>query len=167
MAHPLVEQLRFTRGEFRRCLDGVGAEEALVRHGRMNCVSWIVGHLAWHENQTFVYLAQGIAIQPELRRICAYGCPPSTPDLASMWAAWHEVTASADHYLDTLTSADLESHLQRRGKPLPESQGTMLHRAIYHYWFHLGEAHAIRQMLGHEDLPQFVGDQSAARFRPG
>ncbi len=28
----------------------------------------------------------------------------------------------------------------------------------YHYWYHLGEAHAIRQMLGHTGLPQFVGD---------
>jgi hypothetical protein len=36
----------------------------------------------------------------------------------------------------------------------------------YHYWFHLGEAHAIRQMLGHPDLPQFVGDMSRAVYRP-
>jgi hypothetical protein len=36
----------------------------------------------------------------------------------------------------------------------------------YHYWFHTGEAHAIRQMLGHRDLPQFVGDMAAAVYRP-
>ncbi len=35
----------------------------------------------------------------------------------------------------------------------------------YHYWFHLGEAHAVRQMLGHKDLPQFVGDMSQAHYR--
>jgi hypothetical protein len=35
----------------------------------------------------------------------------------------------------------------------------------YHYWFHLGEAHAIRQMQGHPDLPQFVGDMSEAVYR--
>jgi hypothetical protein len=29
-----------------------------------------------------------------------------------------------------------------------------------------GEAHAIRQMLGHTDLPQFVGDMSEALYRP-
>ena len=34
----------------------------------------------------------------------------------------------------------------------------------YHYWFHIGEAHAVRQMLGHVDLPDFVGDMSAVRF---
>ena len=39
------------------------------------------------------------------------------------------------------------------------------HRRIL-YWFHLGEAHAIRQMLGHRDLPQFVGDMSGVGYRP-
>jgi hypothetical protein len=36
----------------------------------------------------------------------------------------------------------------------------------YHYWFHLGEAFAIRQLLGHRDLPEFVGDMSEAVYRP-
>ena len=36
----------------------------------------------------------------------------------------------------------------------------------YHYWFHLGESHAIRQMLGHEDLPQFVGNMFGALYGP-
>jgi hypothetical protein len=36
----------------------------------------------------------------------------------------------------------------------------------YHYWFHTGEAHAIRQLLGHPDLPQFVGDMSQAVYCP-
>jgi hypothetical protein len=49
---------------------------------------------------------------------------------------------------------------------VPESIGTLLYRNLYHYWFHTGEAHAIRQMLGHRDLPQFVGDMSKALYRP-
>jgi len=34
----------------------------------------------------------------------------------------------------------------------------------YHYWFHIGEAHAVRQMLGHGNLPDFVSDLPAVRF---
>jgi hypothetical protein len=34
----------------------------------------------------------------------------------------------------------------------------MLLRNIYHYWYHTGEAHAIRDMLGHKNLPEFVGE---------
>ena len=37
----------------------------------------------------------------------------------------------------------------------------------YHYWFHTGEAHAIRQQLGDGELPQFVGDMSAAMYAYG
>jgi hypothetical protein len=39
-----------------------------------------------------------------------------------------------------------------------ENVGTRMQRATYHYFFHTGEAHAIRQQLGHPDLPYFVGD---------
>jgi hypothetical protein len=42
----------------------------------------------------------------------------------------------------------------------------MLMRNIYHYWFHTGEIHAIRQMLGHSGLPDFVGDMSKAAYYP-
>ena len=83
-----------------------------------------------------------------------------------MWAAWREVTAQADVYLDTATSASLQEHFHWKGEPLEESIGTMLYRAIYHYWFHLGEAHAIRQMLGHRSLPQFVGRLHDAPYAP-
>jgi hypothetical protein len=38
------------------------------------------------------------------------------------------------------------------------SYGSLLLRVTYHYWYHLGENMAIRQMLGHTTLPQFVGD---------
>lgn len=166
MTHPMVEQLRFTRREFLRCLDGLSLQDAYVGHGQMNCISWIIGHLAAHENQVFVFLGQGEVIQPELRKICSFGSPPSTPKLDDMWAAWHEITAHADIFLDGLTSEKLLEHFQWKGKPLDDSIGTMMHRAIYHYWFHLGEAHAIRQMLGHRNLPEFVGAQDDAVYRP-
>ena len=35
---------------------------------------------------------------------------------------------------------------------------SLLQRVIYHYWYHNGENCAIRQMLGHTNLPQFVGN---------
>jgi hypothetical protein len=35
----------------------------------------------------------------------------------------------------------------------------------YHYSFHTGEAHAIRQQLGQPDLPQFVGDMSKVLYQ--
>ena len=59
----------------------------------------------------------------------------------------------------------LATHLADERKTYPESIGTMLLRNTYHYWYHLGEASAIRQMLGHSGLPEFVGNMAAASYR--
>lgn len=164
--HPLVTQLRFARSEFVRCLEGVSAEEAVHRFGPMNCIGWAVGHLANQEHFLWVMAAQGRLEAPGLHKLVGTGRPPSTPPLHEMWATWHTVTKAADEFLDTLTSAQLQTHMEWEGKPLRESIGTLLYRNTYHYWFHTGEVHAIRQMLGHGDLPQFVGDMSLALYRP-
>ena len=33
-----------------------------------------------------------------------------------------------------------------------------LHHQYFRYWYHNGDNQAIRQMLGHEELPRFVGN---------
>jgi hypothetical protein len=164
--HPLVLQLRFTRGELVRCLEGMSEADARRRMQPMNCISWMVGHLADQEHQYWAVVAQGQTLVPGLNDLVGWGKPASTPPLEEMWAAWHTVTQAADRYLDTLTPAVMATHLQRQGQPLPENVGTMLLRNIHHYWFHIGEAYAVRQLLGHADLPDFVGDMSAAGYRP-
>ena len=164
--HPLVVQLRFARGELVRCLGGVFGEDARRRFEPMNCISWIIGHLATQEHFYWVMAAQGKNVAPDLYRKVGYGQPPSTPPLAEMWTAWRTVTDAADEYLDTLTAQQLQSHLEWKDKPMPESIGTRVLRNTYHYWFHIGEVHAIRQLLDHPDLPQFVGDMSRAAYHP-
>jgi len=165
MAHPLVDQLRFTRSELIRGLKGVSAEEALQRFGPMNSISWIVGHLADQE-QRYWFTRRG---QPNLidglNELVGFGKPASTPPLDEMWSAWSTITAGSDAWLDSLTSADLETVFDSPGPK--ESIGTLTTRVIYHYWYHLGEASAIRQMLGHTKLPQFVGAiGDKAPYRP-
>ncbi len=51
MPHPLIDQFRFTRSEWLRGLEGVSAEDATQHFGPMNCISWMVGHLAWYEQR--------------------------------------------------------------------------------------------------------------------
>lgn len=164
--HLLVSQLRFARSEFVRGLEGVSEQDGVRRLAPMNAISWMVGHLANQEHRYWVIAAQKKNLLPELNDLVGYGKPASTPPLAEMWAAWRTVTAAADIFLDTLTPAVMETHFVHEGETLPESIGTMLMRNLFHYWYHTGEAAAVRQILGHQGLPDFVGDINRVPYRP-
>ncbi len=133
----------------------------------MNCLSWNVGHLAWQEQRYFLGFGQGIKLFPEIEINFAYGAPASTPSLKEMLAAWKKITTTADLFLDTLTSKKLAENVISNGKEIQRTYGNLIQRAIYHYWYHLGENMAIRQNLGHKDLPQFVGSiDTKAPYHP-
>ena len=157
--HPLVLQLKFTRDEFKRALKGLSDEDASKRLLPMNCISWNVGHLAWQEQRYFLYFGQGQMPFPEVQAAFAYGAPASAPSLREARSFWRKITKFADPWLESLTTAKLQSHiLKPDGTPSERVIGNLLQRVIYHYWYHTGENLAIRQMLGHKNLPQFVGN---------
>jgi hypothetical protein len=167
MSHPLVDQFRFTRNEWLRGLEGVSEGDATRHFGPINCISWIVGHLAWHEHRCWLERAQGEIPFPELNEMYAYGAPMSTPSLNEMLDIWHKVTIAADPYLDSLTTETLRRELLRDGQAVGQSIGSALRRITYHYWFHNGEIQAVRQMLGQSSLPEYVGDiEIQAPYRP-
>jgi uncharacterized damage-inducible protein DinB len=165
MVHPLVEQLRFTRAEFQRALAGVSEEDGVVRLEPSNSIGWTVAHMATQERAFWVTWGQGLTdVAPELDGWQGAVTPP----LGEAWAAWQAVVAVSDPYLDGLTVESMAQHLMVNGAPYRESLGTMLLRAIYHYWYHIGEASAFRQQLGHVDLPPFVGNLGVeAPYRAG
>ena len=167
MPHPLVTQLRFTRSEWLRGLTGITEEEGGRHFGPMNCISWTVGHLAWHEQRTFLQRPQNKILFPKLNELFAYGAPMNTPSLDEMLEIWHIVTGTADPYLDTLTTETLQTELLLNGEPVGQSRGSALRRITYHYWYHIGEIQAMRQMLGHTNLPEYVGNiETEAPYRP-
>ena len=155
MIHPLVEQLRFTRSEFLRGIDGTPDADGTIRLGPMNSIGWIVGHMAWHEQLYWLTRMQGLTPVPALDELVATGKPATTPPLEEMLMAWRTTTAAADPWLDGLVQADLAQPL--RASPVPRTLGSALLRVTYHYWFHTGEILAIRQQLDHPDRPDFVG----------
>jgi hypothetical protein len=167
MTHPLVDQLRFARSEFARALAGVDDDGGRRRIGPMNSLSWMVGHLADQEQRYWLESQGQAPVAPGLNSLVGYGQPASTPPLAAMWEAWRGITTAADPFLDTLTVAELQQLPPNLRPTLRESVGTQLLRVTGHYWFHTGEAHAVRQVLGHPDLPDFVGDIGLkAPYRP-
>src|SRR5216117_2447729 len=157
-AHPLIDQLRFTRSEWLRGLKGVTEEGAARHFGPMNSIGWIVGHLSWQEQRYLLHRPQGIMLRQDIQDRLASGAPMSTPSLAEMLAAWRTITAAADPFLDKLTTDGLLVDLPLDGQVSGQTQGSAIRRLTYHYWFHIGEILAIRQILGQKDLPEYVGN---------
>jgi len=167
MPHPLIDQFRFTRSEWLRGLAGIPEEDGARHFGPMNCISWTVGHLAWHEQRSWLWRSQGKILYPILNEKFAYGAPMCTPSLAEMLAIWQAVTQAADPFLDSLTTETLQNDLLLEGAAVGQSIGSALRRVTYHYWYHIGEIQAIRQMLEHTNLPEYVGDiEIEAPYRP-
>jgi hypothetical protein len=164
MTHPLVDQLRFTRTEWRRALRGVPEEDGSRRFGPINSIGWIVAHLAWQEQRYFVARAQARLPIPRLDTIAPNGGPPTTPSLTEMLGLWRHATAEADVWLDQLDTAALLAPLPPPGGS--RTAGDAILRVTYHYWQHIGEIMAIRQLLDHPRRPEFVGDiETRAPYR--
>jgi len=108
MSHPLIMQLRFSRSEFKRALEGISDADARRRFLPMNSISWNIGHMAWQEQRYWLTRLQGQIPLPRLNELVGYGQPACTPPLAEMWEAWDRITHLADPFLDTLTIQDLQ-----------------------------------------------------------
>ena len=131
---------------------------------------WGYGALSKERNHYFVshpVVAQNQMPLPHIDALFAYSAPASTPPLHAMWTAWDTITQAADLWLETLTTEKLLEQVVIEGQPSPYIFGSLVQRVIYHYWYHTGENLAIRQMLGHTALPEFVGDiDGEAPYRP-
>ena len=91
----------------------------------------------------------------------------STPSLKETLKAWRQITRATDPYLDGLATKDLVRDLQLNGKKSGQTLGSAIRRLTYHYWFHIGEILAIRQMIGGPRLPEYVGAiEKKAPYRP-
>jgi hypothetical protein len=159
VTHPRVDQLRFARTEWLRGLGGLSEDDAAIRLEPMNSISWMVGHMAWHERQVWFRRARGLKVEPILDAF-ATGQPASVPSFAAMQAAWDRIVAGADPFLDGLTTADLEQRPPHDPRPNPPIIGSQVQYVTYHYWSHIGEVSAVRQILGHTELAQYVDDFS-------
>ena len=167
MTHPLVEQLRFTRSEFQRGLKGLPDADAERRLAPMNSIAWIVGHMTWQEQRYWLTRGQQQTPLPELNRTVASGKPMSTPGYGEMREAWQTITKAADPWLDELGQEDMERIVVGPRGGSARTIGNLLRRTTYHYWFHTGEILAIRQIMGHGQLPEFVGAiDDEAPYRP-
>ena len=144
-----TELAAFAVREFKRGLEGLTAEEALVRHDKpdgtqMNAISWTVRHIA-HHWQNAGRAARGEALERQMGDVTP---PPYDEALALL----DETTRD----LGWVSEVGDEAMSRRPPELRGESVGTFLARAVMHTWFHIGEINAARQLLGHGEI-RFVG----------
>ena len=80
------------------------------------------------------------------------------------------MATAADPWLDRLTSEQLVApHTFTVGDQQVElTFGNLLQRVNDPCWYYHGENMTIRQQLGHQNVPEFVGNiDDAAPYRPG
>ena len=120
----------------------------------MNAISWIVGHVNTH--WLFEYGLMTEDPMPTVDRFyMGEGADLTPPPLADVRETLTQATALTEGWLLNADDALLSS--KRDFGPLSdENLGTQLMRAVLHTWFHTGEINAVRQMLGHAEIP-FVG----------
>lgn len=126
MTHPLIDQLRFTRSEFRRGLVGITDAEAQQRFMPMNCLSWNIGHLAWQEQRYWLIFAQNKILLPWVNEQFANGAPASTPALDTVWAAYDQITTASDAWLAAVTEDTLNTPVIVNGNPIGKVWGLSL-----------------------------------------
>ena len=151
--HTLVQMLYLSRQEFERNLVGLTDEDARKRIEPMNCISWIIAHVACQHRMFFIDWPAGRQTDTRYTPY-NYGSPASQPPLDEVMTLWRDACKDSDEFLQVATSQSL----QDRGAlttPGGESRGTLIVRCIFHTWCHLGEISSIRQILGHHP-PQFV-----------
>lgn len=105
--HTLVQMQHLTRKEFERNLQGLTDEDARKRIEPMNCISWIVAHVAWQQHAFFVDWPQGKESDPRYRGF-ATDSPASQPPLAEAMALWWASCDEADVWLHAVTKDSLQ-----------------------------------------------------------
>ena len=151
--HTLVNMLVLSRREFERNLAGLSDEDSRKRIEPMNCISWIIAHVANQHHAFFVAWPRGQEVEPRYIPY-GYGQPASQPSLDESMRLWRDAYSDSEDWLKNVTDGVL------REKPAVtsirgENFGALMVRCIFHTWCHLGEISSIRQILGHKP-PQFV-----------
>ena len=121
--HTLVQMYNMTRKEFERNLNGLTDEDARKHIEPMNCISWIIGHVANQQHTFFVDWPEGKETDPRYRPY-GYGSPASQPPLEEVLALWRDACNEADVWLQAATS----DSLQVRSQPTsPEGENGALY----------------------------------------
>ena len=183
------ELAQFALFEFERGLEGLSEEDAQRRLDKadgtqMNAISWTVGHIAWQWTNLSTRAARALPENADAdpyaelsRRVYRFRSAtddPSPPSLAEALAlfqemkttlGWLEVadprvmTAVPSHPDYALTPE--RNHIASRH----ETIGTATIRNTYHTLIDVGDTIAVREILGHPEIPFISNPKGKLEWR--
>ena len=145
------------RRNSRRALKGLSEEDAIratVAHELHQLEHWASGLAG---TALFLYYGQGLMPFPEVQEAFAYGAPASTPPLRQVLNYWRKITSAADPWLKSLSTQKLQEQVIKMVSPSSACSATCSSGQSI-ITGQRSENLAIRQMLGHTGLPDFVGN---------
>jgi len=102
--HTMVQMLNLTRKEFERNLVGLTDEDARKRIEPMNCISWIIAHVACQHRAFFVDWPAGRKTDSRYLPY-GHGAPPSEPPLDEAMGLWQDACKESEAWLQAATPA--------------------------------------------------------------
>ena len=153
--------------EFARAADSVPAPGRGGALGRLSAGSWIVAHVALHQDTSWNVRAQQL---PDEEWLASWAealrsdTPPAIPPFMEARQALDRVFEQATRYLEGLTEEALAAPLPPRPGTTEDSWtvGGEIAHSIAHVFVHAGELATIASLVGAPDL-----DMPRLRYVPG
>lgn len=150
-------QAQATHNILRRNTEGITHEESLTQPGGGgNCLNWLLGHLAWSNEQSLSVLGQPPVLgQEALKRYHRgsaelHDAAEALP-MEQLLSAIDESYARIDAGLAALTPEALEAPAPfSPRKKADETVGTLLTLIAFHQAYHTGQTGIVRRLLGKE-----------------
>lgn len=153
----LRTQAQATHTVLRRNTEGITHEESLTQPGSGgNCLNWVLGHLAWSNEQSLSILGQPAVLGEEALKRYHRGSAElhdsaEAIPMDQLLRAIHESYARIDTGLAALTPEAIQAPAPfSPRKKADETVGSLLTLIAFHQAYHTGQVGILRRLLGKE-----------------
>ncbi len=120
----------------------------------VNCLNWVLGHIADSRDEVLSMLGEGPALGEAAARYCRESDPvtadgPGVVPLERLLAVLAEGQERIGAALGALSAEALQELRQNGDRTLP--LGTLLHFAMWHETYHVGQTELLRALAGKRD----------------
>jgi len=133
---------------------GLSHQDSLVQQPGMNCLNWVLGHLADYRDQVLAMLGEAPALGEESARYRRESDPvtgdgPGVIPLERLLAVLKEGQGRISAALSALPGEALQKEEMVGDRRL--TLGERLHFAYFHDTYHTGQAELLRALAGRTD----------------